>query len=165
MKRSNRRKFIKMAAISGAGLSLANSFSTVYANVCEELHKYDIKFMDHYSCNNVERPHGETEFRRLHRIQRHHTLLFHDPVLPGTHNTKATTLMISARLIYVMEAEAILRYTSLKRFVITIPIFLTCIKNICKGLLRKFPLMVFRLMTCVITPVSQHVAANIVGSV
>jgi hypothetical protein len=51
-----------------------------YANVCEELHKYDIKFMDHYSCNHVERPRGETEFRKLHKDQRHHILLFHDPV-------------------------------------------------------------------------------------
>jgi hypothetical protein len=51
-----------------------------YANVCEELHKQGIKFMDHYSCNHVERPRGEEEFRRLHRNQRHHVLLFHDPV-------------------------------------------------------------------------------------
>jgi hypothetical protein len=51
-----------------------------YANVCEELHKYDIKFMDHYSCNHVERPRGEAEFRKLHKGQRHHILLFHDPV-------------------------------------------------------------------------------------
>jgi hypothetical protein len=51
-----------------------------YANVCEELHKYNIKFMDHYSCNHVERPRGEEEFRKLHREQRHHILLFHDPV-------------------------------------------------------------------------------------
>ncbi|MCE5347837.1 MAG: hypothetical protein LLG13_16340 [Bacteroidales bacterium] len=51
-----------------------------YANVCEELHKYDIKFIDHYSCNHVERPRGEEEFRKLHKGQRHHILLFHDPV-------------------------------------------------------------------------------------
>jgi len=51
-----------------------------YANVCEELHKYDIKFMDHYSCNHVERPRGEEELRKLHRGQRHHILLFHDPI-------------------------------------------------------------------------------------
>ena len=51
-----------------------------YANVCEELHKYDIKFMDHYSCNHVERPRGEAEFRKLHKGQRHHILLFHDSV-------------------------------------------------------------------------------------
>ena len=51
-----------------------------YANVCEELHKYDIKFMDHYSCNHVERPRGEDEFKKLHRGQRHHILLFHDPI-------------------------------------------------------------------------------------
>lgn len=49
-----------------------------YRNVCEELHKYDIKFMDHYSCNHVERPRGDEEFRRLHKLHRHHTLLFHD---------------------------------------------------------------------------------------
>lgn len=48
------------------------------ANVCDELHKYDIKFMDHYSCNHVERPRGQEEFRKLHRGQRHHVLLFHD---------------------------------------------------------------------------------------
>ena len=51
-----------------------------FANVCEELHKYDIKFMDHYSCNHVERPRGETEFSKLHKGQRHHVLLFHDPI-------------------------------------------------------------------------------------
>ena len=164
--KSNRREFIKMAALSGVNLGLANSFPTVYANklqpvgrlgsvgsdkspsliftpnrsaswwctiedlqwsqkkivdkikrraegfaeakidtainfgfhirfdfsnyfgqlhgyynnVCEELHKYDIKFMDHYSCNHVERPRGEVEFKKLQRGQRHHVLLFHDPV-------------------------------------------------------------------------------------
>jgi hypothetical protein len=51
-----------------------------YANVCDELHKYDIKFMDHFSCNHVERPRGDDEYRKLHRGQRHHVLLFHDPV-------------------------------------------------------------------------------------
>ncbi|MBN2853733.1 MAG: hypothetical protein JXQ23_13435 [Clostridia bacterium] len=51
-----------------------------YANVCEELHKYDIKFMDHYSCNHVQRPRNEEEFKKLHRNHRHHILLFHDPV-------------------------------------------------------------------------------------
>ncbi|GAB3916709.1 twin-arginine translocation signal domain-containing protein [Mucilaginibacter boryungensis] len=51
-----------------------------YANVCEELHKYDIKFMDHYSCNHVERPRGEAEFKKLHKGQRHHVLLFPDPI-------------------------------------------------------------------------------------
>ncbi len=48
------------------------------ANVCDELHKYDIKFMDHYSCNHVERPRDKVEFQRLHKGQRHHVLLFHD---------------------------------------------------------------------------------------
>lgn len=41
---------------------------------------YDIKFMDHYSCNHVDRLRGETEFRKVHRGQRHHVLLFHDPI-------------------------------------------------------------------------------------
>lgn len=50
------------------------------ANVSEELHKYDIKFMDHYSCNHVERPRGDAEFKKLQRGQRHHVLLFHDPI-------------------------------------------------------------------------------------
>jgi len=54
--------------------------NSYYANVCEELHKYDIKFIDHYSCNHVERPRGEAEFRKLHKGQRHHVLLFHDPI-------------------------------------------------------------------------------------
>ena len=51
-----------------------------YANVCDELHRYDIKFLDHYSCNHVERPRGTAEFEKLHRNQRHHILLFHDPM-------------------------------------------------------------------------------------
>lgn len=50
------------------------------AQTCEELHQYNIKFMDHYSCNHVERPRNDDEFRKLHRGQRHHTLLFHDPI-------------------------------------------------------------------------------------
>lgn len=50
------------------------------AQACEELHKYNIKFMDHYSCNHVERPRDETEFKKLHRGQRHHVLLFHDAI-------------------------------------------------------------------------------------
>lgn len=50
-----------------------------FANVCNELHQYDIKFLDHYSCNNVERPRGETEIKKLNKIHRHHTLLYHDP--------------------------------------------------------------------------------------
>lgn len=49
-----------------------------YAEVCSELHRYGIRFMDHYSCNDVERPRGEAEFRKLHRTHRHHILLFPD---------------------------------------------------------------------------------------
>ena len=51
-----------------------------FAAVKEELHKYDIKFIEHYSCNHVERPRGKEEFDKLHRTQRHHTLLFHDEI-------------------------------------------------------------------------------------
>lgn len=50
-----------------------------YANVCDELHRYGIKFMDHYSCNIVERPRNEEEYRKLHASHRHHILLHHDP--------------------------------------------------------------------------------------
>ena len=52
----------------------------LWANACEELHKYGIKFMDHYSCNHVERPRNEEDFHKLHRSHRHHVLLFHDPI-------------------------------------------------------------------------------------
>ena len=48
--------------------------------VKEELHKYDIKFIEHYSCNHVQRPRNKEEFDKLHRSHRHHVLLFHDPV-------------------------------------------------------------------------------------
>jgi hypothetical protein len=61
----------------------SNYFGQVHGyqnNVCEELHKYGIKFMDHYSCNHVERPRGPVEYKKLHRGQRHHVLLFHDPI-------------------------------------------------------------------------------------
>ncbi|GAB3916859.1 hypothetical protein [Mucilaginibacter boryungensis] len=51
-----------------------------YANVCNELHRYGIKFMDHYSCNHVERPRGNAEFRALHKNNRHGVLLFDDPI-------------------------------------------------------------------------------------
>lgn len=57
-----------------------NQLHGYFANVCEELHSYGIKFVDHYSCNHVQRPHNEEEFHKLHRNQRHHTLLFHDPI-------------------------------------------------------------------------------------
>ncbi len=50
------------------------------ANVCEELHKHGIKYIDHYSCNHVQRPRDEQEFHKLHRNHRHHVLLFHDPI-------------------------------------------------------------------------------------
>jgi hypothetical protein len=49
-----------------------------FANVCEELHKHDIKFMEHYSCNHVERPRGEERLKQLMKAHRHHVLLFHD---------------------------------------------------------------------------------------
>ena len=51
-----------------------------YANVCEELHTYGIRFMDHYSCNHVARPRGEADFKSINKFQRHSVLLFHDPV-------------------------------------------------------------------------------------
>lgn len=51
-----------------------------YNNVCEELHQYNIKFIDHYSCNDVERPRGEDEIKKLNKGQRHHVLLYPDPV-------------------------------------------------------------------------------------
>lgn len=49
-----------------------------FAATKEELNKYGIKFIEHYSCNHVERPRGKEEFDKLHRTQRHHILLFHD---------------------------------------------------------------------------------------
>lgn len=51
-----------------------------YRNVCETLHGYNIRFMDHYSCNHVNRPRTEQEFIKLHQRQRHEILLFHDQV-------------------------------------------------------------------------------------
>ncbi|MDR6550718.1 hypothetical protein [Paenibacillus qinlingensis] len=61
----------------------SNYFSQLHGylnNVCEELHKYDIKFLDHYSCNLMERPRDKEEFLKLHAAQRHHVLLHHDPI-------------------------------------------------------------------------------------
>lgn len=51
-----------------------------YGQVCEELHRNGIRFMDHYSCNNVERPRGTAEEIKLNRNQRHHVLLYPDPI-------------------------------------------------------------------------------------
>lgn len=61
----------------------ANYFGHLHgymADVANELHKYGIKLMDHYSCNHTERPRDKTEFAKLHKGQRHHALLFHDEV-------------------------------------------------------------------------------------
>jgi hypothetical protein len=61
----------------------ANYFGQLHgylADVCEELHRYGIKYMDHYSCNHIGRPRGEVEKQKLHRGQRHVVLLYHDPV-------------------------------------------------------------------------------------
>lgn len=60
----------------------SNYFGQIHgymAESCEELHKYGIKFMDHYSCNHVERPRNKEDFYKLHKSHRHHVLLFHDP--------------------------------------------------------------------------------------
>lgn len=61
----------------------ANYFGQLHGylnEVCEELHQYGIRFFDHYSCNLVERPRGADDTTRLHRAQRHHVLLHHDPI-------------------------------------------------------------------------------------
>ena len=52
-----------------------------YTNVCEELHQYGIKFMDHYSCNTVSRPRSEKDLTEIGlKSMRHAVLLFHDPI-------------------------------------------------------------------------------------
>lgn len=51
-----------------------------FAFVKEQLHQYEIKYIEHYSCNHVTRPRNKDEFDRVHKRQRHHTLLFHDPI-------------------------------------------------------------------------------------
>ena len=61
----------------------ANYFSQLhgyYANVCEELHRNGVRFMDHYSCNDITRPRNEADFRYVHKYERHSVLLFPDPV-------------------------------------------------------------------------------------
>ncbi|MDY3286912.1 MAG: alpha-amylase family protein [Eubacteriales bacterium] len=50
-----------------------------YKNVCDELHKYGIRFMEHYSCNLVERP-KPGHLYELHNSERHHVLLHKDPI-------------------------------------------------------------------------------------
>src|SRR5690606_37124591 len=61
----------------------ANYFGQLHGylnNVCEELHKYNIRFLDHYSCNTIERPRNQSELMRMNSAQRHHILLYHDPI-------------------------------------------------------------------------------------
>ncbi|MBO9620305.1 MAG: hypothetical protein J7539_14860, partial [Niabella sp.] len=65
----------------------SNYFSQLhgyYANVSEELKKYGIRFMDHYSCNNVERPANNEERLKLNENLRHHVLLYHDEKAAAT---------------------------------------------------------------------------------
>lgn len=61
----------------------ANYFSQLhgyYASVCEELHKRNIRFMDHYSCNDLTRPRTDADLRYLSKYERHAVLLFPDPI-------------------------------------------------------------------------------------
>ena len=51
-----------------------------FADVCKQLHNHGIKFIDHYSCNTIERPKNELDHIKLHRTNRHHVLLHHDPI-------------------------------------------------------------------------------------
>ncbi len=55
-----------------------NSYHGYLNLVCQELHQYGIKFIDHYSCNLVERPKNEQELALLHKNHRHHVLLHKD---------------------------------------------------------------------------------------
>ncbi|MFT3934449.1 MAG: twin-arginine translocation signal domain-containing protein [Chitinophagaceae bacterium] len=67
----------------GLRFDFSNYFAQVhgyYANVCEELHKHGIKFMDHYSCNEIVRPRNEGELKKMVEYQRHAVLLYHDPI-------------------------------------------------------------------------------------
>ena len=61
----------------------ANYFSQLhgyYASVCEELHQRNIRFMDHYSCNDLTRPRNDADLRYLSKYERHALLLFPDPI-------------------------------------------------------------------------------------
>jgi len=72
-------------SVMNYGLHMRFDFSDYFQNlhgymkdVCDELHKYGIKFVDHYTCNLIERPRGLDEFYKLHRSHRHHILLHKD---------------------------------------------------------------------------------------
>jgi hypothetical protein len=49
-----------------------------HAAVAEELHKRDIRFFEHFSCNVIARPRGREERLKYHRWQRHHVALYPD---------------------------------------------------------------------------------------
>ncbi len=72
-------------AVMNYGLHMRFDYADYFQNVhgylkdvCDELHKYGIKFVDHYTCNLIERPRGLDEFYKLHRSHRHHILLHKD---------------------------------------------------------------------------------------
>lgn len=50
-----------------------------YNEVCEQLHKYDIRFMDHYSCNHITRPRNEADFKFVNKYERLGVLLIPEP--------------------------------------------------------------------------------------
>ena len=59
----------------------SNYFGSLHGylhDVCEELHKYGIKYMDHYSCNVIQRPKNKVELIKMHAAQRHCVLLHPD---------------------------------------------------------------------------------------
>jgi len=54
-----------------------------YANVCEELHRRGIRWMDHYSCNHVCRPRDQEDLHYINKYHRLAVLLFPDPRAAG----------------------------------------------------------------------------------
>ncbi|HET6487596.1 MAG TPA: hypothetical protein VFH83_14310 [Spirochaetia bacterium] len=55
-----------------------------HAAVAEELHRFGIRFIEHFSCNVIARPRDAADRERYHRAQRHHVALYPDLVARPT---------------------------------------------------------------------------------
>jgi hypothetical protein len=111
-----------------------------YHNVCEELHKYDIKFIDHYSCNDVERPRGEEEIRKLNKGQRHHVLLYPDPIAAKFAQYEGHLFQDICQLDLRDGSRGYARQYQMETFCFNNPGFLDMHKKYLQRLLREVPI-------------------------
>lgn len=109
------------------------------AAVAEALHERGIRFVDHYSCNLIARPRGESERLQYHDHQPHHVALYPDAFAAET-AAYAGHRFNDLREVDVMTGEpAYCRYNA-EAFCLNNPEFVEVHKAYVERLLREVPI-------------------------